>query len=323
MVEEIIPNLYRIEIPLRGNPLKFINSYVIKTSDRHLIVDTGWNRPECQEVMETSLKKLEIDLKRMDFFIIHSHSDHLGLASELVQDHAKVYFNRPDADRLKRGISLEEFLPFARLNGFPEDELQAILKTHPGFRYRPEKYPLFHILEDGDTLRVGVYLFTCISTPGHGRGHMCLYERNAKILFSGDHLLDDITPNIQLWDDDWNPLKEYLESLDKVSQLDVKLVLPGHRKFVKGYTERIQELKDHHEERSKEILSILEKKEMTAFEVASEMEWDIVCDSWDLFPVSQKWFAVGEAIAHLKYLEEEKRITKETRGHRRIFRRSH
>jgi hypothetical protein len=34
------------------------------------------------------------------------------------------------------------------------------------------------------------------------------------------------------------------------------------------------------------------------------MNWDILCDSWDLFPVSQKWFATGEAIAHLKYLKE-------------------
>jgi hypothetical protein len=33
------------------------------------------------------------------------------------------------------------------------------------------------------------------------------------------------------------------------------------------------------------------------------MSWDILCDSWDLFPVSQKWFATGEAIAHLNYLK--------------------
>ena len=40
------------------------------------------------------------------------------------------------------------------------------------------------------------------------------------------------------------------------------------------------------------------------------MSWDIVSDSWDLFPVSQKWFATGEAIAHLKYLKEKGRYKK-------------
>ncbi len=38
------------------------------------------------------------------------------------------------------------------------------------------------------------------------------------------------------------------------------------------------------------------------------MSWDIDCESWELFPVAQKWFATGEALAHLRYLEGEGRI---------------
>jgi len=136
---------------------------------------------------------------------------------------------------------------------------------------------------------------------------------------AGDHILNDITPNIQLWTDDRNPLEEYFASLDKVSQLDIELVLPGHRSIFKNCRERIQELKHHHQERLDEIISILEKGEKDAFQVASEMSWDILCDSWDLFPVSQKWFATGEAIAHLKYLEEKGILRTEVRGQRRVF----
>ena len=58
---------------------------------------------------------------------------------------------------------------------------------------------------------------------------------------------------------------------------------------------------------------------MDAFRVASEMSWDILCDSWDLFPVSQKWFATGEAIAHLKYLKEKGIIRSEMRKQRIVF----
>jgi hypothetical protein len=95
--------------------------------------------------------------------------------------------------------------------------------------------------------------------------------------------------------------------------------LPGHRGIFKSCKERIQELKQHHQKRLDEIISILEKGNKNAFQVASEMSWDIICDSWDLFPVSQKWFATGEAIAHLKYLKEKEIIRKEMREQRILF----
>jgi len=46
MIEQILPDLYRMEIPLPVNPLKALNSYVIKTANRFLIIDTGMNREE-------------------------------------------------------------------------------------------------------------------------------------------------------------------------------------------------------------------------------------------------------------------------------------
>ena len=245
--------------------------------------------------------------------------DHLGLLSSLATDISTVYFNQPEADRIKSGISWEDFADFARLNGFPEKELQAVAHSHPGFKFRPKGELSFHVLKEGDTLRISDYVFKCVETPGHSKGHMCLYEPRTKIFVAGDHILNDITPNIQLWSDDWNPLKEYLESLAKVYELEIGLVLPGHRGIFRNGRERIQELKDHHRKRLEEIVSILEKGKKNAFQVASEMHWDILYDSWDLFPVSQKWFATGEAISHLKYLEEEGILRKEMERKRIVF----
>src|SRR5262245_32923629 len=51
MAEEILPSLYRIVVPLPGNPLKEVNSYVITASERNLVIDTGMNRPECLEAL--------------------------------------------------------------------------------------------------------------------------------------------------------------------------------------------------------------------------------------------------------------------------------
>jgi len=319
MPEEILKNLYRIEIPLLDNPLKSINSYVIKGPERNLIVDTGWNREECRKAMEAGLEECGVDLRKTDFFITHLHSDHLGLVSDLMTNTSTIYFNQPDADRFNSGVPLDDFIIFARMNGYPEDELQEVIRSHPGFKFRSKGNLGFHILKGGDTLRIGDYHFRCVETPGHTKGHMCLYEPWKKIFVSGDHLLNDITPNIQLWSDDWDPLREYLESLDKVYELDIELVLPGHRSVFRNYRERILELKGHHQKRLKEIISILKKGRKNAFQVASQMSWDITFDSWDLFPMTQKWFAIGEAISHLKYLEEKKKIKREMASGKIVF----
>jgi len=74
MIEEVLLNMYRIEIPLPGNPLQAINSYVIKGRDRALMIDTGMNRKECMDAMSSALEKLGIDLRRTDFLLrIHSY----------------------------------------------------------------------------------------------------------------------------------------------------------------------------------------------------------------------------------------------------------
>jgi glyoxylase-like metal-dependent hydrolase (beta-lactamase superfamily II) len=166
-------------------------------------------------------------------------------------------------------------------------------------------------LKDGDTISIGDYLFECIETPGHSKGHICLYEPSKKILISGDHILVDITPNISLWSDERNPLNEYLMSLDRVYNLDVELVLPGHKSIFRNHKERIRELKQHHQIRLNEVISILEKGRQNVFQIASQMTWDVNYRSWDLFPSSQKWFAFGEAMSHLKYLEEEGKVGRE------------
>jgi glyoxylase-like metal-dependent hydrolase (beta-lactamase superfamily II) len=319
MTEEIAPNLYRIEIPLPNNPLKFLNSYLIKSSERNLIIDTGWNQEECVKAMQTGLMELGVDIRKTDFFITHLHTDHLGLVSSLANETSAIYFNQPEADWIKSGIHLDDLISLARFNGFPEKELQAVSHSHPGFRFRSIEQLSFHILKGGNTISISDFKFECVETPGHTKGHMCLYEPDKKILVAGDHILNDITPNILLWSDEWNPLKEYLESLDKVYELDIELVLPGHRGTFRNCKERIQELKHHHCKRLNEIVSILEKGSRNAFQVASQMIWDNIYDSWDLFPVSQKWFATGEAISHLKYLEEDKRIKRDIEGQKIVF----
>ena len=322
MIEEILPNLYRAEIPLPRNPLKAVNSYIMKGDGRFLIVDTGMNREECIREMDTALRKLGVDLEKTDFFVTHLHADHLGLVGNLATDTSKVYFSQREAsymNRSARGASRDDSASVYLLNGFPQDEMERAIGTHPGHLYGPKRSIEFSTLKEDDTVEIGDYRFTCIETPGHTPGHMCLYERSKKIFMTGDHILLDITPNICFWPQMDNALKEYLASLDKVYPLEVDLVLPGHRTIWNDHRMRIEGLHAHHQVRLNEVLFALEEGEKTAYELAQHVTWDVDYKSWDLFPPAQKWFATGEVIAHIVYLEREEMIKREVRNGRVMY----
>ena len=310
MPEEILPGLFRLEIPLPNNQLKTLNSYVITGPDRNLVVDTGFNRPECLAAMRDGLQELAIDPARTDFFITHLHADHSGLVATLATAASRVWCSAADAKIINNIVALtpsdpywDDLLAFARRNGFPPAEAEEAVLRHPGYRLVPERRISFATVTSGDLINAGRYRFTCLATPGHTAGHMCLYEPDGKILLAGDHLLRDITPNISHWRPEGNPLADYLASLAVVAGLEVKIVLPGHRRIFADCRARAGELIAHHHRRAGEVAALLAAGPLSAYEVAGGMKWDMTYRSWADFPPPQKWFAVGEAIAHLRYLE--------------------
>ncbi len=319
MTDEVFPKIFRMEIPLPGNPLKAINSYLIKGDGRFLLIDTGMNREECKAAMQSSLRELQVDLARTDFFITHIHADHLGLALEMATPSSRIYFNKPEMEILNDETHWQQVIANAGKNGFPRDELKEMMTKHPGRRYSSRGELGAIDVQDGDVVRIGDYSLHCVATPGHTPGHLCLYEPKAKIFFSGDHILDTITPNIQVWAGQDDSLRSYLESLDKIDRYDIDLVLPGHREPFRDHRRRIAELKKHHEVRLKEVVSILKKGCQNAYQVASQMTWEIDCERWEDFPVMQKWFATGEAIAHLRHLRNRGQIMEDLNNGKILF----
>jgi len=313
MIEQIIPGLWRIEVPLPNNPLRSINSYVIKGDGRFLIIDTGMNVKESIAALTAGLKTLEVDLERTDFFITHLHHDHMGLLSTLITERSKVYFNQPEMAVLMELTDNKRWMRHLNTypaHGFPLDKFKVLIAAGTANMYGPSMPKDFIVMKDGDYLVIGDFHLRCIWTPGHSPGHICLYEENKKILFSGDHILFDITPHISYWYELDNSLGKYLESLDKIYSLDVELVLPGHRKRRDNQRARIKELHAHHDNRLREISAVLEDGENNAYYVASRITWEIATKKWEHFPGTQKFFAVGETIAHLDYLVVENKVKK-------------
>lgn len=311
MVKEIEKNIWLLEIPFKSH-LKIINSYLIKGKKRHLLIDTGHNSNLSKEALLEAFNEIGIDRKDVDIFLTHSHCDHAGLVADMIHESRDIYCSKIAWVQMNYYINTDEWKKL-----FPEAEKMGLEKhpsdyfhIHPGFLYNIKSKVEATIVEEGHTFNIGGYSFECIFTPGHTPGMLCLYEKTNKMLFSGDHILGGITPNIQCWSISTNPLLDYLDSLKKISKLSIDKVFPSHGNIVEGVEKTIVKLKERKLKRVDEVEDILkELGEQTAYEVTTKLRWRTPIEKWDEINPIQKWFATGEVMSVLAYLYYQNKIT--------------
>jgi len=315
VVEQVYPNIYKNEIPLPKNPLKALNSYIITGGPRAVIIDTGFNCPEAEEAFFGGLAELNVDPKAADVIITHLHADHSGLAYKLEQQGARIWMSAGDGKavmRMRDDRGWEKTRNRMTLFGLEFEE--DLIRKHPGRAYAPEGPFPYSVLQEGDIVDAGDYQLEVISVPGHTPDMINLYEPKHRLYFSGDHVLDPITPNIAFWGFEHPAiLNRYLESLRKIYDLPIDLMLTAHRALLTDPQRRIDELLAHHLHRLEEVEGILSDYDQpaTVTDVARKMTWRIRHRDWEDFPVSQKTFAVGEAMSHLDYLVFRDRVAME------------
>lgn len=312
------PKVFCIQVELPQNPLRSLNVYVIATPEQNLLIDTGFNRPECRAALWDGIRELGLDLTRTSVFLTHLHSDHIGLAWDFVERGCPIYMGQIDHQYLS-GIQERENLSameelFHR-EGFSWEELALQNEGNPGRKYGVTRMFPVTPVDDGTMLALGELSIRCIHTPGHTPGHMALHLPQEQLLFSGDHILFDITPNISVWHGVPHSLADYLDSLEKIRGLSIQATFPAHRHGDRDVYQRIDALKEHHRARLEEICQAVEAHPgATAYQVAGFITWSAQGLGWERFPPHQKWFAVGETLAHLRYLEREGRVSR-AEGH--------
>ena len=309
------PEIYRILVPLPENPLKTLNSYLIKSNSRNLLIDTGFNRPECYEALIENLKKLDVDMEKTDIFLTHLHSDHTGLINKIAHKNSRIYIGKIDYEYMfenLEGFNWEESEKRFAEEGFPYEIIERLQNTNQAKIFAPDEMFESLLVEDNDKFFLNELEFTVIFTPGHTPGHTCLYLEKEKLLFSGDHILFDITPNITSWLRVKDSLRNYINSLEKIKKLEIKKTFPGHRAHSEDVYNRIDEIIEHHKSRLLDTLEVIKGNfsELTAYEIAGLMKWNMRGKSWSEFPDNQKWFAVGETLSHLDFLVNENKIEK-------------
>ena len=176
-------------------------------------------------------------------------------------------------------IFIEKMKSFLRANGTPDETVEEIMSSGRSFERQFSGLSKPDILlNGGERLVAGRWMLEVISTPGHTRGNICLYDGKSNILFSGDHVLPKITPNISLspfYEGD--PLGDYLRALNSLKKLEPMKILPSHEYVFDNLARRIEEIEGHHEERLREVMDILGRwsDSVTGYDVAYELNWSV------------------------------------------------
>ena len=297
---EVYPGIHLIKVPLPDNPLKFLNSYLIEDSDRPLLVDVGFNHAVCENALRGALDSFGLKCADVDVLFTHAHPDHAGCIERIWDESMTLYGNFESFRDICSVNEMQETIYVPLMNVVLDDaraRRQSCGKEIPvEFIPLNIKAPVTYVGE-GDAINRGSFSFSVIETPGHEDHHICLYDKKAKIVIIGDHVLERITPNISSFLLETDKLGQFFDSLDKVRDLDVDLVLPGHADPFTHLAKRVDELKAHHEGRLAEMVELVGDGHHDLIDITAHAHWKY--PNWQNWDTTQKYFSLGETLAHL------------------------
>jgi glyoxylase-like metal-dependent hydrolase (beta-lactamase superfamily II) len=189
MFERIKPNIYKFSYSS--------NFYYYK--DLQLLIDCGAEQD--RNTIITDFNKLNLDFKKIKYIIFtHLHYDHIG--NYKLFENARFYASQVSINDLKNSaydtvldLELSKKITSIKLYNLKEKEFINSI-------------------------------FTIIETPGHTKGSICLFDKENKILYSGDTLFYNQV--IGRYDLPTSSPLSYNISLKRLSKLDFKILCPGH-----------------------------------------------------------------------------------------------
>jgi glyoxylase-like metal-dependent hydrolase (beta-lactamase superfamily II) len=109
--------------------------------------------------------------------------------------------------------------------------------SHQDARFRPDAQPV-----DGERVVLADATLRCIATPGHASNHLCFLLEQGGVLFTGDHILGQVSPVILPPDGD---MADYLDSLGRLREMPLTVIAPGHGPLLQRPVEVIDALIGH------------------------------------------------------------------------------
>ncbi|QFT89613.1 putative metallo-hydrolase YflN [Bacillus sp. THAF10] len=288
-----------------------VHTYIIIT-DKITLVDAGVKTHHAWEVFQQELQKHGLKVLDIDQVVItHHHPDHVGLLDYLpvnipVYGHKRAhlwmtqdqrYFSAHESyyKKLFKEIGVEErFYPL--LNSIDKPLRFA---CHRG---------LTAFIGEGDRIE-GLPNWRIIETPGHASSHIVLFDEKSGILIGGDLILADISPN-PLVEPPYpgeaerkKAMLEYVQSIEKMMELPITRVLPGHGEIVGDVPALLSTRMLQQEKRARKVVEFVSKQPSTAYEICQFLFKSVY--------EKQLLLTLSETIGQLDYLLDKGLITED------------
>ena len=300
--DRVLPGVWRLRLPLPWPGVPHGNAWALAAGDGIVLVDTGMHEPGSLAHLERALEQVNLRLENVRLLVCtHAHSDHYGQAAPILERAGCELWMHPNHQHMTRSLedpaaTLARRLEVARQSGVPDEPLRAWAESRKGFGpgiaalVEPDRalVPGVEVQTDHGTWSVHY-------TPGHAPSHVCLFQRERRLLISGDHLLGRVS---LFYDYGWtpDPVGEFVDSLEAVDRLDARLCLAGHgRPFadVRAHVRANQKLV---RERVDAVGAALVNGPLTAFEVIPRVYGE------DVAPANAAWW-IQETLCYLTHLE--------------------
>ncbi|HBW34394.1 MBL fold metallo-hydrolase [Desulfosporosinus sp. BICA1-9] len=305
--------IYEYKVPIPGVGFK-ANAYLIKLeNNQSILVDTGPNAPQALDILEATLKKAEVSWEDIRHILVtHGHYDHFSFAAQIVERSGAQVWVHP-ADRHKLTGTLENpffedpepAIPFLEKLGVQKSRIASLISEVVASEreFKPLSVFCIRSLSQSTDLELLGLTIKVIHTPGHTPGSCCFQLVENGVVFTGDTLLQQITPNpvFNIYGEDRDlSLVRLQESMTKIALLGASKAYPGHGKPILSVDQAIEHQFNRMAKRSEQVLRIIGAQRLSAFSIANE-----------LFPSGGRyhtWLALSETLGHLGWLRVQERV---------------
>jgi len=315
--------VHRIAVPVpfpqAGGP---VNVYLVEErGGGYLLFDAGLGSPEAQAAIDEGFRRLGRRFTEISRIVVsHGHVDHYGAARWIQERHGgsiPVYAHRDDHAKItETGRRWKELAPLYAAHlatlGVPPDVLASIAREGERSLGLARRLVEVNDLDEGAVLETRHLRLEVLHMPGHTPGLVCLYDRDRRLFFSDDHLLEKVSPNplIDLGPDGragwFRPLVSYERNVRRLHALEVDLVLPGHAEPFTGHRAVVERLLAFYQKRQARLAGLVGDGSPSVYELATR-----------LFPrarAGEVFLTVSETVANLEVLEERGVLRREEAG---------
>ncbi len=267
ILQQILEGIYLLKSELTPPPgWQTTNLYLLGFKNL-VLIDTGYQDPGLVKFLKDFLEQNSARLEKI--LLTHGHLDH---TSNLKQIKSEL-----------------------------EPEIIAHIKAKPPLEQRGRAEQIDQWIEEEKSLESELGKIQILHTPGHSPGHISLYLESLGVLFTGDLVVGEGTSLVGPPEGD---MQEYLNSLERVKKLELKIILPGHGPIITEPYQHLNNLIEHRQLREVQILKLLQQAPLTAQELVEKIYVGMI------HPALHRAAKIT-VLGHLSKLEQEGKVKAE------------